>query len=88
MFDNVNKSKIAFEDYIKLKTESLTKSYTEKFKWVDKFLYWFSWFGNGVSIFLAFFFVQAIFLSSFNDVKDSILITLGIIFFLSMFELL
>jgi hypothetical protein len=88
MFDNINKSKIAFEDYIKLKEESLTKSYTEKFKWVDKFLYWFSWFGNGVSIFLAFFFVQAIFLSSFNDVKDSILITLGIIFFLTMFELL
>lgn len=88
MFDNINKSKIAFEDYIKLKTESLTKSYTEKFKWVDKFLYWFSWFGNGVSIFLAFFFVQSIFLSSFNDVKDSVLITLGIIFFLTMFELL
>lgn len=88
MFDNINKSKIAFEDYIKLKEESLSKSYTEKFKWVDKFLYWFSWFGNGVSIFLAFFFVQAIFLSSFNDVKDSILITLGIIVFLTMFELL
>ena len=88
MFDNINKSKIAFEEYIKLKEESLTKSYTEKFKWVDKFLYWFSWFGNGVSVFLAFFFVQAIFLSSFNDVKDSILITLGIIFFLSIFELL
>ena len=32
MFDNINKSKIAFEDYIKLKTESLTKSYTEKFQ--------------------------------------------------------
>lgn len=88
MFDNINKSKIAFEDYIKLKEESLSKSYTEKFKWVDKFLYWFSWFGNGVSIFLAFFFVQAIFLSSFNDVKDSMLITLGIIVFLTMFELL
>ena len=88
MFDNINKSKVTFEDYIKLKTESLTKSYTEKFKWVDKFLYWFSWFGNGVSVFLAFFFVQAIFLSSFSDIKDSILITFGIIFFLIMFELL
>lgn len=88
MFDNINKSKITFEDYIKLKTESLTKSYTEKFKWVDKFLYWFSWFGNGISIFLSFFFVQSIFLSSFNDVKDSIFITLGITVFLTMIELL
>ena len=59
MFDNVNKSKLAFEDYIKLKTESLTKSYTEKFKWVDKFLYWFAWFGNAASVFLAYFFMRA-----------------------------
>jgi hypothetical protein len=88
MFDDINKSKVSFEDYIKLKKESLTRSYTEKFKYVDKFLYWFSWFGNGVSVFLAFFFVQAIFLSSFNDVKDSILITIGILIFLTMFELL
>jgi hypothetical protein len=88
MFDNINKSKIEFETYLKLKNETLSKSYTEKFKWVDKFLYWFSWFGNAVSIFLAFFFIQALFLSSFNDVKDSIIVTLGIVLFLTMFELL
>lgn len=88
MFDNINKSKIKFEKYIELKTKTLSKSYTENFKWVDKFLYWFSWFGNGVSIFLAFFFIQALFNSSFADVKDSIFITIGIVFFLSIFELL
>jgi len=88
MFDNINKSKIQFETYLKLKNETLSKSYTERFKWVDKFLYWFSWFGNGVSIFLAFFFMQALFLSSFMEVKDSIFVSFGIIFFLTMFELL
>ena len=88
MFDNINKSKIAFEKYLELKRETLTKSYTERFKWIDKFLYWFSWFGNGVSIFLAFFFIQALFLSSFIGIKDSIFVTLGIIFFLTLFELL
>ena len=88
MFDNIDKSKISFEQYIKLKSETMTKSYSQKFKWVDKFLYWFSWFGNGVSVFLAYFFMQAIFQSSFNDVKDSVFITLGILIFLTMFELL
>jgi hypothetical protein len=88
MFDNINKSKIEFETYLKLKNETLTKSYTERFKWVDRFLYWFAWFGNGVSIFLAFFFMQALFFSSFMDVKDSIFVTIGIVFFLTMFELL
>lgn len=88
LFDNINKSKISFDDYIKLKTKTLTKSYTEKFKWVNRFLFSFSWFGNAVSIFLAFFFIQYLFLSSFIGVKDSIIITFGIIFFLSLFELL
>lgn len=88
MFEDVNKSKLSFEKYVELKKTTIVKSYTERFKWIDKFLYWFSWFGNGVSIFLAFFFIQALFLSSFNDVKNSIFITLGIIFFLTMFELL
>lgn len=88
MFDNINKSKINFDKYIKLKSRTLIRSYSERFKWVDKILYWFSWFGNGVSIFLAFFFLQALFFSSFNDVSNSIFISVGIIFFLSMFELL
>jgi len=88
MFDNINKSKIAFETYVELKNKTMTKSYTERFKWIDKFLYWFSWFGNGVSIFLAYFFIQALFFSSFMDVKDSVFITGGIIIFLTMFELL
>lgn len=88
IFENINKSKISFKDYIKLKTETLTKSYTERFKWVNRFLFSFSWFGNAVSIFLAFFFIQFLFLSSFIAIKNSIIVTLGIIFFLSLFELL
>lgn len=88
MFEDINKSKLAFEKYIELKKKTLIKSYTERFKWIDKSLYWFSWFGNGVSIFLAFFFMQSLFLSSFNGMKDSIVVTLGIVFFLTMFELL
>lgn len=88
MFEDINKSKLSFDKYVDLKSKTIVKSYTERFKWIDKFLYWFSWFGNGVSVFLAFFFIQALFLSSFNDVKNSIFITLGIIFFLTMFELL
>ncbi|MFW6225603.1 MAG: hypothetical protein ACOC3V_01425 [bacterium] len=88
LFENINKSNISFDDYIKLKTKTLTKSYTEKFKWVNRFLLSFSWFGNAVSIFLAFFFIQYLFLSSFIGIKDSVFITIGIIFFLSLFELL
>lgn len=88
MITNINKSKIKFEDYLKLKTKTMIRSYTERFKLVDKFLYWFSWFGNAVSIFLAFFFLQALFYSSFNDVGSSILISIGIVIFLSLFELL
>ncbi len=88
MFDNINKSDISFEKYVELKTDSLTESYVKRFKWIDKFLYWLSWFGNGVSVFLAFFFMQALFFSSFMEIGNSIFVTLGIIFFLTMFELL
>jgi len=88
MFDNINKSKMSFEKYKELKEKTVVQNYTERFKWVDKFLYAFSWFGNGVSIFLAFFFLQSLFFASFISVGKSIWITLGIIFFLTMFELL
>jgi len=88
MIHNINKSKINFEEYLKLKTKTMIKSYTERFKLVDKFLYWFSWFGNAISVFLAFFFLQALFYSSFNDIGSSVIISTGIIIFLSVFELL
>jgi regulator of replication initiation timing len=88
MLNDINKSKMSFEKYIDLKGKTIVKSYTERFKWVDKFLYAFSWFGNGVSVFLAFFFLQSLFYASFSSIGTSIWITLGIIFFLSMFELL
>ena len=88
MFEDINKSKLAFEKYVELKRKTLIKSYTERFKWVDQFLYWFSWFGNAVSIFLAFFFMQNLFLSSFNEVGNSIFVPIGIVIFLTMFELL
>jgi len=88
MFEDINKSKLAFEKYVELKRKTLIKSYTERFKWVDQFLYWFSWFGNAVSIFLAFFFMQHLFLSSFNEVGNSIFVPIGIVIFLTMFELL
>lgn len=88
MFENVNRSKLTFEKYIELKGKTIVKSYTERFKWIDRFLYSFSWFGNGVSVFLAFFFLQSLFYASFNSISQSIWITFGIIFFLTMFELL
>jgi len=88
MFDNINRSKMSFEKYKELKEKIVVQNYTERFKWVDKFLYAFSWFGNGVSIFLAFFFLQQLFYSSLSNVGHSIWITLGIVFFLTMFELL
>lgn len=88
MLNDINKSKMSFEKYIDLKGKTIVKSYTERFKWVDKFLYSFSWFGNGVSIFLAFFFLQSLFYASFSSIGTSIWITLGIVFFLTMFELL
>lgn len=88
MIDSFNKSKISYEKYLHMKSKLLVKSYSEKFNWVDKFLYVFSWFGNAVSIFLAFFFLQTIFYASFKDVSDSIIVTIGIIFFLTLFELL
>jgi hypothetical protein len=88
MFDNINKSKMTFEKYKELKEKTVVQNYTERFKWVDRFLYAFSWFGNGVSIFLAFFFLQSLFYASFTNIGTSIWITLGIIFFLTLFELL
>jgi flagellar basal body-associated protein FliL len=88
MFDNINKSKMSFEKYKEIKQKTVVQNYTERFKWVDRFLYTFSWFGNGVSIFLAFFFLQSLFFASFSSIGQSIWITLGIIFFLTMFELL
>lgn len=88
MIDSFNKSNISYEKYLHMKSKLLVKSYSEKFNWVDKFLYVFSWFGNAVSIFLAFFFLQTIFYASFKDVSDSIIVTIGIIFFLTLFELL
>jgi len=88
MFDNINRSKMSFEKYKELKEKTVVQNYTERFKWVDRFLYAFSWFGNGVSIFLAFFFLQQLFFASFSRVGESIWITLGIVFFLTMFELL
>lgn len=88
MTDNIDKSKISYEKYLSMKSKLLIKSYTERFKFVDKFLYIFSWFGNTVSIFLAFFFMQTLFQSSFKGVSDSLFITIGIILFLSLFELL
>lgn len=88
MFDKTNKSKMTFEKYMEIKGKTITRSYTDRFKWVDKFMYAFSWFGNGVSIFLAFFFLQYLFFASFATIGQSIWITLGIIFFLTLFELL
>jgi len=88
MLDDLNKSKMSFEKYISIKGKTIVKSYTERFKWVDKFLYAFSWFGNGVSVFLAFFFLQSLFYASFSSIGTSLWITLGIVFFLTMFELL
>jgi len=88
MFDNINRSKLSFEKYKKRKEETVEQNYTERFDWVDKGLYAFSWFGNVVSVFLAFFFLQHLFFSSFANVGNNIFITIGIVLFLSMFELL
>ena len=89
MFENINKSKMSFDKYIELKGKTISKSYSERYKWVDKFMYAFSWFGNGVSVFLAYFFLQSLFNASFSiDASFTWMATLGIIFFLSMFELL
>lgn len=88
MLNDINKSKMSFESYVKLKEKTIVKSYTERFKWIEKFLYTFSWFGNGISIFLAFFFLQSLFYASFASIGQSMWITIGIIFFLTLFELL
>lgn len=88
MNNKFNKSNISYEKYLSMKSKLLVKSFSEKFKWVDKFLYIFSWFGNVVSIFLSFFFLQTIFYTSFKDVSQSIIITISIILFLALFELL
>jgi hypothetical protein len=87
MFDDINKSKIGFDEYVELKKKTLVRSFTEKFKWVDKFLYLFSWFGNAVSIFLAYFFMQKLLFSSIKT-QDNIFFVIGIIIFLTMYELL
>ena len=88
MFDNTNKSKLSFDKYLSMKSKLIIKNYSEKYKWVDTFLYVFSWFGNVVSIFLAFFFIQTLFYSSFKEVSKGLIITIGIVIFLTLFELL
>ena len=64
MFNDVNKSKLEFDKYLKLKEKTLAKSYAEKFKGLNTFLYIFSWVGNVISIFLAYWFVQKLLFSS------------------------
>ena len=88
MFDSINKPNITFEKYLDMKSKLMVKNHTEKFKWIDKSLYIFSWFGNCASIFLAFFFLQSLFQSSFKGVSNTVVVTFGIILFLTLFELL
>lgn len=76
-----------YDQYLKLKDKTIQKTYSERFKLVRDSLFWFSWIGNIFSIFLAYFFVKTLFDSSFSDAK-SFLIPVGIVAFLTLFEML
>lgn len=79
---------INHDEYLKLKEETVEQSYKDTHKITDRGLYVFSWFGNAVSIFLAYFFVESLFNSAFVEISGNIVLPIMIVFFLSMFELL
>lgn len=82
------KIKTSYEDYLKLKEQTVERSYSERFEKVRFSLYWFSWIGNIFSIFLAYFFVKGLFETSFSEIGTNLFILGGIVVFLTLFEFL
>jgi hypothetical protein len=82
------KGYVSHEEYLKLKENTVKQSYRDRHKLTDKGLWLFSWFGNIVSVFLSYFFVKSLFNSAFSDISDFLIISIAIILFLSMYELL
>lgn len=80
-----NKSNLEYEKYIEMKDRMFNANFMDRFKNLNKALYWFSWFGNGTSIFLAYFFLVALISNGFTT---NIGISIGVVVFLAMFELL
>lgn len=82
------KTFLSHEEYERLKNNTIQQSYGERFKVAKWVLYFFSWFGNAVSVFLAFFFIKSLFDGAFVELSNTGTIAFGIILFLSLFELL
>jgi len=78
---------ISHDFYVKMLNKSTKKPYAVRFKWIRIITWLGSIFGNGLSIFFAFFFFTSLFASSFVNI-DGITVKWGIVFFLSLFELL
>jgi len=78
---------VSHEFYERMKNKSTEKSYAYRFKFIKFIMTLGSFFGNFASIFFAFFFFTALFSSSFISIGGMGL-TIGIITFLSLFELL
>lgn len=79
---------ISYDQYHKIRDKSINKTYYEKYKEIRLGIYVFSFFGNIASVFLAYFFFRNIFDNAFNELSNNIFITIGIIFFLGLFELI
>lgn len=79
------KDQISHEFYEKTKEKSTKKPYAIRFKAIRKIMRLFSFFGNFISIFLAFFFFLSLFKSSFINL-EGIGVKIGIVIFLLLFE--
>lgn len=79
--------KINYEKYLKFKNEIKTKTFYERFNSVQKSFHYMTFLGNGISIYLAFFFFFNLLSKSF-ETNNTTITSIIIILFLCVFELI
>jgi hypothetical protein len=79
---------LSHDEFLKLEKNTLRQSYGERFGAAQKLLYYFSWFGNSISVFLAYFFVRELFMGIVTAGTGMLLMSFLVVVFLSFFELL
>jgi hypothetical protein len=79
---------LSHDEFLRLEKNTLRQSYGERFGAAQKLLYYFSWFGNSISVFLAYFFVRELFMGIVTAGSGMLLMSFLVVVFLSFFELL
>jgi hypothetical protein len=77
-----------YDEYLNLKRETDKQSYKDEHKKTNIGLLITSWLSNATSVYLAFFFVKSLVDNVLDDAKGSIFISIIILVFLSLFELI